>query len=861
MKPSTTLPSPAELKQQLQQHRQQLQQRFIDGESIGVLLAERAGQIDALLQQLWQHLALGECSATLVAVGGYGRGELHPNSDIDLLVLTEERCSQETEAALGQLLTILWDCKLDVGHSVRTVEETFEQAMGDITIATNLLESRLVCGDAALYQQLLARLDVPDFWPLEPFYVAKRDEQRARHQKSSAFDLEPNLKSCPGGLRDVQTITWVAMRHFNASCLAELVSHDFLTKEELEELNACRDFLWRVRFALHLTAGRAEDRLLFDHQPKVAELLGYKQGTQLPVEQMMKRYYRTIRAVRELNQMLLQLFKRSALPQMVNDDMVVELDDHFEKAGRYINAKHDGVFEQPQNILTLFIHAASDPEITIVAAPTLRLLRNLRRKLKHPLSNLPECRRQFMLILRHPNGIKALSLMHRHGIMASYLKPWKKIVGQMQFDLFHAFTVDEHTHRLLQFIERFADPAHKEIFPLGSVLIDQLPKKGLLVLAAIFHDIAKGRGGDHSELGAEDTLQFCQQHGLNDHDGRLVAWLVRNHLIMSVTAQRRDINDPDVVKAFAEVVSDSTRLSYLYCLTVADICATNDNLWNNWKGSLLRQLYQSTRGMLLNGLEKPVDTRAKIRENQNKALSLLAKQGLDNGDIGPIWEHLSADYFLRFNPQQISMHAQALIERSDNQPIIEVTDHQISGGTELFIYCPDRPGLFAAIMALLDGKNVQVHDAQLFTTKDGFALDSLIILEQDGSPVNHPSRINSIRNSLIRTLLSPAPTKLRSRPLPRRMRQFKVRTQVNFLPGKRKQGSMVELLTLDSPGLLARVGQVVDSCGLTIHAAKITTVGEKAEDLFLLANSDGTALSESQQQEFRTNLTQALDID
>ncbi|USD36777.1 [protein-PII] uridylyltransferase [Ferrimonas sp. SCSIO 43195] len=858
MKPDNTALTPIDIRQQLQQQREQLQQQFAQGDAIGVLLAERSHQIDTLLQQLWQQHQVPPCQTALVAVGGYGRGELHPHSDIDLLVLTTEQCEQATEEAIGTLLTTLWDSKLDVGHSVRSVEQTFEQACGDVTIATNLLESRFLCGDIALYQQLQQRLASADFWPISEFYLAKRDEQRSRHAKSSGFDLEPNIKACPGGLRDIQTITWVAMRHFNASCMADLVSHGFLAREELEELNTCRNFLWRLRFALHSAAGRPEDRLLFDHQPKVAQLLGYTQGTQLPVEQMMKRYYRTIRAVRELNQMLLQLFKGEMLPHLANRDDPVNLDQDFCRMGRYIAVRHEGVFEQPDKILTLFSHCARNAEIEVVAAPTLRLLRNARRRQKQPLSERPECRSQFMAILRHANGIKALSLMHRHGILGTYLKAWQQIVGQMQFDLFHAYTVDEHTHRLLQFIDRFADPAHKEIFPLGSVLIDQLPKKGLLVLAAIFHDIAKGRGGDHSELGAVDTLQFCQLHNLNDHDGRLVAWLVQNHLLMSVTAQRRDINDPEVIQTFAEAVSDTTRLSYLYCLTVADICATNDNLWNSWKGSLLRQLYQSTRGMLLNGLEKPVDTRARIREHQNKALYQLSKLGFVEADVTPLWHRFSADYFLRFSPLQVCNHTQALLERKDEQPLVTMAEHESSAGTELFVYCRDRPGLFATVMAVLDGKNVIVHDAQIFTSKDGYALDSFVILEQDGSRVVHPSRINSIRNSLTRMLLSPTPAKVRQRPLPRRMRQFKVRTQVNFLPGKRKQGSMVEIITLDSPGLLARIGQVVDQCRFTIHSAKITTVGEKAEDLFMLANDDGLPLTPDQQNQFRDSLTQAL---
>ncbi|WP_409995552.1 [protein-PII] uridylyltransferase [Ferrimonas balearica] len=832
-------------------------QKFADGEAIGVLLAERAYEVDQNLIRLWCHFGLDQESAALVAVGGYGRGELHPHSDVDLLVLTPEQPSLRLEEKLTRLLTALWDAKLEIGHSVRSVSETLRQAGDDITIATNLLESRLLVGSQALYGALQEAILLPDFWPSAPFFEAKLTEQQARHKKASAFDLEPNLKSCPGGLRDIQTISWVAMRHFNASCLAELVSHDFLTPEELEELNACRDYLWRLRFALHCVAERAEDRLLFDHQRTVASLMGYEDGTQLAVEQMMKRYYRTVRAVRELNQMLLWLF-RSTLRQRALPPPHA-LDAHFQTRGRLIQAAHDDVFEQPEQILSLFVHIAGQREVDTVSADTLRLLRKARRKQKQSLSELPACRQQFMAILKHPEGIKALSMMHHHGILGTYLKPWLRIVGQMQFDLFHAFTVDEHTHRLLQFIERFSDPEHKEIFPLGSVLIDQLPKKGLLVLAALFHDIGKGRGGDHSEIGAEEARRFCQEHGINEHDGRLVAWLVEQHLLMSVTAQRRDITDPEVIETFAQQVQDADRLSYLYCLTVADICATNNSLWNNWKGSLLRELYHATRERLNAGMAKPVDSRARIREHKGKARNQLIRQGLEPEAIDAFWQRLSADYFLRFTPAQIQWHSEVLLNSDPQGYQVQISTHVTRGGSELLVYGPDRPGFFAMVMAYLDNKRVSVHDAQIFTTRDGYALDSLVILEHDGNPIRDPSRINSIRTGLIATLTKGGAAASPLRPLSRRMRSFRVPTRVQFLSSQRKQRTMMELVTLDRPGLLAQIAKVFDQCGLSIQAAKITTVGEKAEDFFMLSTPDGEALTQEQQDTLSRALVGALE--
>lgn len=576
-------------KQSLIEQNQTLLARFKAKTPIEELVTQRCQFVDSLVKQAWQQHGLDQYPIALIAVGGYGRGELHPHSDVDLLFLFEGELSKAAETTLSEFIAFLWDANLEIGHSVRTLDDTLRLGRDDITIATNLLEARLLTGPETLFDQLYDAIRQSDFWTSSNFFIAKRDEQTARHAKASAFDLEPNIKSCPGGLRDIQTIAWVAMRHFGASRLEELVEYEFLEPAELEELLECQHFLWKLRFALHMAVGRDENRLLFDVQRQVAELMGYEDATQLAVEQMMKRYYRTVRRVMELNEMLLQLFKRATLGHTKALE-IQAIDDNYQRRGAFIEALSDDLFDSGEEIVRLFVHIAKNSNIKGIYAPTLRSLRRARRAQLQPLQENPLCRQAFMEILKHPRGIAALSLMHKHGVLSAYLPAWRNIEGQMQFDLFHAYTVDEHTHRLLLNIERFSQPEQKEEFPLGSVLINQLPKKGLLVLGAIFHDIAKGRGGDHSKLGSSDALAFCKLHGLNDHDGRLVAWLVENHLVMSVTAQRRDISDPDVVADFASKVRDAVHLSYLYCLTVADICATNEKTWNNWKGSLLRDL-------------------------------------------------------------------------------------------------------------------------------------------------------------------------------------------------------------------------------------------------------------------------------
>jgi len=841
----------------LHEHNHELLTRFRDKDAIHQLVTQRSQFVDSILLQAWHRHRLGKYAIALIAVGGYGREELHPHSDVDLLFLIPTRLCASSEKSLGEFIAFLWDSGLEVGHSVRSLAETLEQGCNDVTIATNLMESRLLIGPRSLYFALCQGIKQDNFWPAGKFYIAKRDEQLARHNRANAFDLEPNLKTCPGGLRDIQTIAWVAMRYFDAARADKLAGHGFLEPDELEELLECQYFLWQLRFSLHIISGRNENRLLFDLQRQVADLMGYKDGTQLGVEQMMKRYYRTVRRVIELNQMLLQLFKRATLSQFKTLN-VTAIDANFQLRGRFIETLSDDIFEAPVEIMRLFLHVATNSNIQGIYAPTLRCLRKARRALHGSLMAHSECRMVMLEILRHPRGIAALSMMHRHGVLSSYLPAWRNIEGQMQFDLFHAYTVDEHTHRLLQNIQCFSMPEHKEEFPLCSKLIHQLPKKGLLVLAAMFHDIGKGRGGDHSKLGAVDALEFCKSHGINDHDGRLVSWLVENHLIMSVTAQRRDISDADVIADFADKVRDSVHLSYLYCLTVADICATNEKIWNSWKGSLLQELYFSTQRVLSRGKEKPVDIRARVREHQAKAKKKLLKRGIKEKSLDELWNRFKADYFLRHKPNQIAWHAEAIIKHKNDEPLVLISKHMTRGGTKLFIYSRDRPRLFATVMSLLDNKNINVYDASIMTSKDNYALDSFVILEQDGSAVTQASRIQGIRNALVKALSSDTSKLPKFKKLSRKMKPFNVRTQVDFLPSRRNATSMMELITLDTPGLLAKVGDVFYQCNIKLMAAKITTIGERAEDFFMIQNDDGEQLDDAQQQMLSDTLKTAL---
>jgi len=841
---------------------QEFQARAFHSQPINALVKARARFVDEVLLQLWQYCDLAkDKSISLLAVGGYGRGELHPYSDIDLLLLVEKRPGSAQHEAIGRFITLLWDLRLEVGHSVRTLKETLSLGKEDITIATNLLEMRLLTGNKQLFNELHEAAMSESFWTSQAFFQAKRHEQQQRHAQyhGTAYNLEPNLKANPGGLRDIQTIGWVAKKHFNTRTMRELVAYQYLTEDEYQELMECEAYLWQMRFALHLEAGRNENRILFDYQPAAAERLGFGADGKASVERMMKRFFRTVQRVSELNEMLLQHFEGSILNSQ-QKVKVSQLDDYFELHGHLIKASDNAVFAKRDNLLRLFWHIANNSNITGVHSTTIRLIRQVRRRLMGDLQDYEACRQLFLALLRHPRGMdKAITLMHRYGILAAYLPQWRNIEGQMQFDLFHAYTVDEHTHRLLKNLYKYSLPEHDSEFPLCSDIVRKMEKPELLYLAGIFHDIAKGRGGDHSELGAMDVREFAKLHKLSDFDSKLIAWLVENHLLMSVTAQRRDIHDPQVVAEFAEKVRDETRLNYLYCLTLADIRATNDNLWNDWKGSLLRELFLATQKAFRRGLEKPMDLRDLIRENQAEALPLLIKQSFIESEILQLWSRIKADYFARYSPKQIVWHTEHILRHKDpTEPLVLVSKAPIKGGTQVFVYTRDQAGLFARMVAALDSKKVNIYDAQIMTNKDGFAMDTFVILEQNGEAVTSPSRQQSIKKAL-EQFIAGKPDLSRQKPrLSRQMRQFSVPPKVVFLPGNTKHRTMLEIAALDTPGLLCDLGQVFQQCGVNIHAAKITTIGERAEDFFLISNAADDALTPEQQSELKRSLIAQL---
>lgn len=838
-----------------------LKSDFHAGTAVVHLVHERALFIDRLLTALWQKMGLAEHSGlALVAVGGYGRGELHPYSDIDLLILADKHIDEQTGQALSTFITHLWDLRLEVGHSVRTLKECLTQGKQDITIATNLMESRLINGDKPLYQKLQKKVRSHRFWSSSAFFEAKLAEQEDRHQQydDTAYNLEPNLKANPGGLRDIQTIGWVAKNHFGAEDFQQLMIHGFLTKEELDELLQCQAFLWQLRFALHCASGRSENRLLFDYQGTVAHMLGYLDEGNEAVEKMMKRLYQTISRVIELNQMLLQLFDEAILGAY-RKATSYPIDQWFERRENQLHICQPDAFAKPERILLMLLHVADDRNITQLSAATLRALRLQRRQQQQPLQDDEACRALFIRLLRHPRGTgRPLALMHRHGVLSAYLPAWKNIVGQMQFDLFHAYTVDEHTYRVTKNIYRFNRAPYCEEFPLARKIIAQLKHRDLLVLAALFHDIAKGRGGDHSELGSQEAYAFCQQHNYPKAACELVAWLVENHLLMSVTAQKRDIYDPEIVQQFAGKVQSQQRLDYLYCLTVADIRATNDNLWNSWKGTLLRELYNTAGSLLATDLSTPPDLDEEIYQTRHQARELLAD--LPEAAIDELWTRFADDYFVRHTAQQIAWHARGIITNQHSEPPIVLASETVhKGGTEFFLYTADKPHLFLTTVETFDRKNLIIHDAQILSTNDGFTLDTFVVLEQDGTTITAEPRVRDIVEQLVHNITHQPKQRSRTIRLPRQHKHFSVPTEVTFIQPDHPERTMLELSTLDRPGLLLDIARVFEELELSLLAAKITTVGERAEDFFSMTTADNQPLSSARRQQLSEKLIAKLD--
>lgn len=848
-----------------------LDERFRQGSDIRDLVRGRSWAMDKLLAIAWQRMEwpADHAEIALVAVGGYGRGELHPYSDIDLLILLGSSDDSALQAPLSAFITLLWDLGLAIGHSVRTLDECVEEARNDVTVITNLLETRTLEGNAQLRDTLMQRIDVNHMWPIEVFYRAKFEEQQQRHLKfnNSEYGLEPNLKGSPGGLRDLHTIVWIAKRYFGTEELDDVVKHGFMTDSDLRIYSHGQAFLWQLRYALHMLTQRPEDRMLFDHQRAVAKLLGYRDRTgSLAVEQLMHRYYVMVGAMAELNDMLLVHFADLMLSPSSAAPPVV-LNKRFSVHRDLIQVRSASVFKRrPGALLELFLLMAQHPSIKGVDAQTIRLIREHRHLIDDSFRHDVRHHSLFMELLRSGGNVaRQLALMARYGVLGNYLPEFGNIEGLMQYDLFHIYTVDAHTMRVLSRLQSFRSAETERDFPLPHKLIRHIPKLELLWIAGLFHDLGKGRGGDHSQLGAIDVRHFCERHDLSSHDTQLVSWLVENHLLMSWTAQKRDLAEPDVISDFALRVRSEMYLDYLYLLTVADIDATNPTLWNSWRAALLRTLHSETRRALARGLEHPFERTDWIEDTRTEARKLLAARHVSEESYQALWAAFGADYFLAYSPQEIVWQTIAILQ-TQKRPLVLISAPESDaedGGTKVFINTREANHLFAATAAAIDQLNASIHDARIISTEDGWALNTFLLLDDEGHAIRAPGTLREIHDVLTEALTDPDEyPHIISRHTSRQLKHFRVPTQTHFSQDNAHQRSIVEIVAADRPGLLARVGRIFVEFDVSIVNARIATFGERVEDVFFITNRNGEPLDEaSEAQALMQRLREVLDAE
>ncbi|MBF8179431.1 [protein-PII] uridylyltransferase [Herminiimonas contaminans] len=843
------------LKEELKAERQIVIDRFLQDGKAEHLLTQLRINVDAALSKAWTAFELPD-SAALVAVGGYGRGELFPHSDVDVLILLQEAPNAALQAKLEELVQLFWDIGLEIGHSIRTIDECLNEAEADITVQTSLLEARLVIGNATQFQLLKVRCNAA----MDPqaFFQAKTLELRQRHAKyeDTPYSLEPNLKESPGGLRDLQVILWVSKAAGLGNSWRELAVQGLITPTEARQLTQKERSLKDVRIRLHIIANRHEDRLVFDIQTAIAESIGFKTTeTRRASEYLMQRYYLAAKAVTQLNAILLQNIEAQLFPQMTSP---VAINEDFNEVNGFIDIANDDTFEaKPSTMLEVFLLLSLHPELKGMTARTFRSLWNARFKIDNQFRRDPVNRALFMKILQAPQGIThALRRMNQTSVLGRYLPNFRKIVGQMQHDLFHVYTVDQHIMMVVRNVRRFMLSEHAHEYPFCSQLAANFSQPWLLYIAALFHDIAKGRGGDHSELGKEDARIFCVDHGLTDEETELVVFLVENHLMMSQIAQKQDLSDPEVISNFAKLVGDERHLTALYLLTVADIRGTSPKVWNAWKGKLLEDLYNMTLRAL--GGEAPSADR-ELKNRQEEALKSLRLYGLSAHAHEALWKQLDVVYFLRHDAADIAWQTRTLYDKIDSPtPVVKCRLAPIGEGLQVTVYVKDQPDLFARICSYFDRKNFSILDAKIHTTKHGYGLDTFLVTEPAFAD-NYRDLISLIEHELTEVLSAqldlPSPCKGR---LSRLCRNFPATPTVDLRPDERGRYYLLTISANDRNGLLYSVANILAKYKVNLHTAKVMTLGERVEDVFLV---DGQVLDNPRSQiQLETDLLDALRV-
>ena len=831
-----------------------LAERYWQNHPVEELMDDLTSLVDELVLDAWQQHLSAHNDVALFAVGGYGRRELHPGSDIDLLVLAKR--PEKLRTPIENFLRDVFDLNLEVGHSVRDVKGCLQQARADITVATALLERRVMAGDMTLVRKLDEKLKPDRVGSADEFFRAKYEEQTQRHDNylDTDYNLEPNVKTSPGGLRDIHTALWICLRQFATTDTEQLVALGVLTDQERRWLEDGRRFLWWVRFGLHLIVGRKEDQLRFAHQRELAQRLGFVDtDAKSGVERFMHHYYRHVLALTEVNDIIIQFFReRSDKPRR---DKVETINDDFVLRNKHIETQGEDVFRNnPAALLEMFVIIAHREDVEGVSAATIRLIRESLHLIDDSFRNKAEHTQLFMRLLKAPfNIVTQLTRMRRYGVLARYIPEFGQIVGQMQHDLFHIYTVDAHTMMVIGNMRRFRYPEAMQHAPVAHQCVQAIPKPELLYIAGLYHDIGKGRGGDHSELGAVDARLFCQRHQLNAADTDTVCWLVERHLYMSSVSQHQDIYAPAVVQDFAREVRSEMRLNYLYALTVADINATNPTLWNNWRASLLRHLFNETRKALKNGLASLPDRADAIKACQESALERLQDATETTPQqINTLWQDLGEDLFLRHPPAQIAQLTEHLLEhnRADGVFVhLEDTPTQSAseGATLIYLMLADRPGAFAAIVTSLSKLNLSIVDASIHTSASGQCFNTVTVLNHAGEAIAEQDSLrqricDSLRKSLNDETLDTAGEERR---ISRQLRELPWPTEVEVTTEDNL--TTISILAADRPGLLAHLGLLFMELKLTLRSARITTLGERVEDIFIVQNERGEGLYDTEE--------------
>ena len=843
-----------QLRDRLRLERDALVARFEAGGPVEALLKGYCRSIDGLLRDLSRSTGLAQ-KAAIIAVGGYGRGELFPHSDIDVLILLAHEPDEAQRSTIESLVGLLWDLGLSLGHSVRTIDECRTEAQGDITAFTSMLEGRLIAGPRPMFERFVqAVLGVLD---REAYFRAKVLEQRQRHTKynESPYSLEPNVKESPGGLRDLHVLLWLARALGYGTSWTELARRGLITSEEADLIRRSERRLKQIRAWLHLVTGRREDRLVFDVQHAVAERAGFQAtAARRPSEVLMQRYYWSAKAVTQMNTIVLQNMEQRLFH--LPDEPCEPLDQTFVSRSELLDLRApDALDSDPNAILRAFLLMAKHQELRGMSAPLMRALWHARVKIDPAYRRNPANRATFLAILQQPKGVlHELRRMNQLSVLGRYLPVFRRIVGQMQHDLFHVYTVDQHILQVLRNLRRFTLSEHAHEYPLCSQLITDFENPWLLYIAALFHDIAKGRGGDHSTLGARDARRFCRDHGLSDEDTSLVGFLVEHHLSMSQVAQKQDLADEAVMRRFAELVKTERRLIALYLLTVADIRGTSPKVWNAWKGKLIEDLFRSTRRLLGGG---SVSSSAVLEGRKEEALRILRLYGLSDSARESLWNELDVVYFLRHGAQDIAWHTRSLFNRVHTErPVVRARLARIGEGAEVLIYVRDQKDLFARVCGYFDSRNLSILDARIHTTRHGYALDTFLVTDNGRAP-HYRELLAQVEHELAEWIATqhklPPPVKGR---MSRQSRHFPVTPAVHLQPDERGQRYLLSVIATDRLGLLYSIARVLARHGLNVHTAKVLTLGERAEDVFLVS---GPELGEARNQlEIENDLLEAV---